>query len=339
LVSQKILIVTYPLPFHGTLVHSFAITPFGPAVEIEMCGESMKRLFRIVVFCLLVFALASSQTATVKRNVVLRAKASTSSKALDKLTPPATLTLINPAARNGFLHVQTEDGDKGWVWAKNVAVSDEEDAGEGVAVVEDDTIAKLLAAHTDAVGQPLIVNGENVCGALGTAGNDDKKKALNRNKNRTDIPDGTAYVPVEWASLRDLPVNHSEDLPGAPVVMENIFLVHKVKPEGAESPNCGLTDPDEVDWHMYTSDTAGVDEINKAVIIETTARTRPLHKWHQSDLAKFVNKNVPLRISGWLLYDYEHVGVIGTQRASVWEIHPITKIEVKKNGQWVDLDQ
>jgi len=52
-----------------------------------------------------------------------------------------------------------------------------------------------------------------------------------------------------------------------------------------------------------------------------------------------VNKNVPVRISGWLLYDYEHVSVIGSQRASVWEIHPITKIEVKWNGQWVNLGQ
>jgi hypothetical protein len=58
-------------------------------------------------------------------------------------------------------------------------------------------------------------NDEQVAAAE-TAGNDDKKKALNRNKNRTDIPDGTAYVPVKWAGLRDLPVSHSEDLPGAP---------------------------------------------------------------------------------------------------------------------------
>lgn len=147
----------------------------------------MRRLFRIALFCLFVVTLASSQTTTVKRNIVLRAKASTSSKAIDTLTPPATLTLINPAVRNGFLHVQTEDGDKGWVWAKNVNVSDEEDAGESGTIVEDDTIAKLLAGHTDAGGQPLVINGETVCGPLGTAGNDDRKKALNRNKNRTDI--------------------------------------------------------------------------------------------------------------------------------------------------------
>jgi hypothetical protein len=75
------------------------------------------------------------------------------------------------------------------------------------------------------------------------------------------------------------------------------------------------------------------------VIVETTPRTRPLHKWVKSDLDKVVNKNVPVRISGWLLYDYEHVNVIGSQRASVWEVHPITRIAVKRNGQWVDLDQ
>lgn len=299
----------------------------------------MKHLLRILLFCLFVVTFANSQTATVKRNVVLRAKASSSSKKITTVTPPASLTLISPATRNGFLHVKTEGGDKGWVWANNVEVSDEQDAGEGGGPADDDLIAKLISVRTDAVGQPLIINGQTVCGPTGTAGNDDHKVALNSNKNRTDIPADTAYVKLDWADLRDLPANHSNDLPGAPVVMENVFLVHRVKPEGAESPNCGLTDPDEVDWHIYTSDSAGVDDISKAVIVETTARTRPLHKWQQADLAKFVNKNVPLRISGWLLYDYEHVNVIGTQRASVWEVHPITKIEVKKNGQWVDLDK
>ena len=300
----------------------------------------MKRLLRILLFCLFVVTLANSQTATVKRNVILRAKASKTSKKITTLTPDTELKLINPAPRNGFLHVQTADNGKGWVWANNVSVSDEEDAGEGGTVpVENDVIAKMLAAHVDAVGQPLVINGQTVCGPAGTAGSDDRKIALNTNKNRTDIPSDTAYVKVDWADLSYLPFNHSTDLPGSPVVIENVFLVHRVKPEGAESPNCGLTDPNEVDWHIYTSDTAGADDISKAVVVETTARTRPQHKWQQSALSKFVNKNVPLRISGWLLYDYEHLSAIGTQRASVWELHPITKIEVKQNGQWVDLDQ
>jgi uncharacterized protein YgiM (DUF1202 family) len=296
----------------------------------------MKRFLRLLAFCALFLTLAGAQIATVKRNVVLRTKASSSSKRTTTLTPPATVTLINPAARNGFLHVTTKDGDKGWVFAKNVEVQDEGDASEGSAV-EDDIIAKLLAAHTDAIGQPLVINGTTVCGPTGTA-TDDKKKTLNKNKNRTDAPSDDAYVKIDWADLRDLPANRADDLPGAPVAVEG-FLVHKVKPEGAESPNCGLTGDDEVDWHIYTTDTANLDDISKAVIVETTARTRPLHKWVKSDLDKVVNKNVPVRISGWLLYDYEHANVVGSQRASVWEVHPITKIEVKRNGQWVDLDQ
>ncbi len=124
----------------------------------------MKRLFGVLVFCLLAISIATSQTATVKCNVVLRSKASTSSKAITTLTPDTSLILINPALRNGFLHVQTDDGDKGWVWARNVAISDEEDAGEGGAV-EDDLINQLLSAHSDAVGQPLVIHGESVCWA------------------------------------------------------------------------------------------------------------------------------------------------------------------------------
>jgi hypothetical protein len=51
-----------------------------------------------------------------------------------------------------------------------------------------------------------------------------------------------------------------------------------------------------------------------------------------------VDTNTQVRISGWLLFDLEHVNVVGKQRATAWEIHPITRIEVKQNGQWIDLD-
>jgi hypothetical protein len=47
---------------------------------------------------------------------------------------------------------------------------------------------------------------------------------------------------------------------------------------------------------------------------------------------------VAVRISGWLRYAFRHVNAIGTQRSSVWEVHPITKIEIKRGGQWMDLD-
>jgi hypothetical protein len=53
---------------------------------------------------------------------------------------------------------------------RNIEVSDEENAGEVAAPVEDDSIAKLMAAHADAVEEPFVINGETVCGSTGKPG-------------------------------------------------------------------------------------------------------------------------------------------------------------------------
>jgi hypothetical protein len=299
----------------------------------------MKRLVRVLAFCTLALALASAQTVIVKTSVVLRSRPSSSGKKLASLTPSDQLQLVSLAVRNGYRHVTTTNGIKGWVWSNNVQVQDGGDTSENTET-DVDLINKLLTAHSDATGQPLMENGNTVCGPTGDT-NDDKKKVLNTNKNRTDIPSSGNYVPISWTSLRDLPSDRSTDLPGAPVVVEG-FLVHRVKVENegsGESTNCHLLGDNEVDWHIYLSDTAGLDDISQAVIVEATPRTRPVHKWKKSDLDAIVNQNTSVRISGWLLYDFEHTNVIGSQRASVWEIHPVTKIEINQNGQWVDLDQ
>jgi hypothetical protein len=40
------------------------------------------------------------------------------------------------------------------------------------------------------------------------------------------------------------------------------------------------------------------------------------------------------------MLDPEHQDMINSDlRSTLWEIHPITKIEVFSDGQWVDLDQ
>ena len=38
------------------------------------------------------------------------------------------------------------------------------------------------------------------------------------------------------------------------------------------------------------------------------------------------------------MLDPEHADMVGSARGTIWEIHPITKIEVWKNGTWVDLE-
>ncbi|HZH29212.1 MAG TPA: hypothetical protein VEY11_00340 [Pyrinomonadaceae bacterium] len=77
-----------------------------------------------------------------------------------------------------------------------------------------------------------------------------------------------------------------------------------------------------------------------AVVIEPTPRIRRKHKnWTEANLAEWLDSDNPVRISGWLLFDPEHRNHMGKYRQSMWEIHPITKIEVWKNNKWVDLDK
>jgi hypothetical protein len=55
-------------------------------------------------------------------------------------------------------------------------------------------------------------------------------------------------------------------------------------------------------------------------------------------LARWVNTDLPVRISGWLLLDPEHRAHLGKYRSTLWEIHPITRIEVFDGKNWIDLD-
>lgn len=206
-------------------------------------------------------------------------------------------------------------------------------------------ISRLAAARKAAVGQPLVINGKEVCGPNGDS-TDEKMKELDTNKNRTDEP-GT-YVPADWDAMLVLPADKVADIQGAPVQVTG-FLSRQVKVEnehpkppkkGGESTNCHLLQSNEVDWHMYLTKNPNEQDIGKAVIIETTPRVRPNHRWTPAMLQAYLNKNRPLRVSGWLLYDFEHVDVVGKERATVWEVHPITMIEAQDApGHWVNIEK
>jgi hypothetical protein len=201
-----------------------------------------------------------------------------------------------------------------------------------------DLFSQLMDARKTAVGQPLAENGSQVCGPTGDTTNA-VAKALNNNKNRTDVPGDSDYIDIGWNDLETLPSDRVSDFVTAPVRVIG-FLSHKINVENSgsgESTNCHLTADDEVDWHIYLTNSPA-QQIKSAIIVETTPRTRPQHKWTTAMLPPLVDSQTRVRISGWLMYDSEHINVIGTQRATVWEVHPITKIEIENNGQWVDLD-
>jgi hypothetical protein len=310
--------------------------------------KTTSTLLFLALCCLSVGLFA--QEATVNHGVSLRGDPSTKNAPIGHLNRSETVTLLSAKPRRGFYHIKIDDGTEGWVGIKYLNVESSDTAAppatptttgptatSGSAPTSDaDLLNMLFAAHTKAVGQPLVVNQHTVCGPEGDATNP-KIQALNDNKNRTDTPSN--YITVSWDQIKNLPNNRANDLQGAPVTVVG-FLSHRINVESngsGESTNCHLLDPDEVDWHIYLTESPA-QGIKDAVIVETTPRTRPAHKWTTAMLKPLVDSNTQVRVSGWLIFDAEHLNVVGKQRATVWEVHPITKIEVQKNGQWVDLD-
>jgi hypothetical protein len=117
------------------------------------------------------------------------------------------------------------------------------------------------------------------------------------------------------------------------------FLV-AVKPQAGseEATNCKFSKAAETDWHMALVAKAGDGE-HDAVVIETTPRIRKNHpKWTKARLAPWTDTDQPVRISGFLFFDTEHRNHLGKYRSTLWEVHPITKMEVFKGGNWVSLD-
>jgi len=116
--------------------------------------------------------------------------------------------------------------------------------------------------------------------------------------------------------------------------------VADVKVGGIESVNCHTRDPLYRDTHIeITADPLKRDE-ETYVIVEVTPQTRHVMAvqgidWSTGTLRKtLLGKRV--RITGWLLFDVEHKpNATNTAspdahiwRATVWELHPVTSIEV-----------
>lgn len=122
------------------------------------------------------------------------------------------------------------------------------------------------------------------------------------------------------------------------------------RPSGAESSNCELSGPEDVDFHIgigFDSTIAAKAqsgkklasaEANKAVIVEMTPHYRSAYhpEWTLEALQKVLGKQV--KVTGQLIVDNEHdvpsqncaLPNAGSScwRASVWELHPVTKFEV-----------
>jgi hypothetical protein len=177
-------------------------------------------------------------------------------------------------------------------------------------------------------------------------GNTIKNTRLNQLKNRSTQFIGASQTTV--AAINVLPTSPSSrinDLQSQMVFVEG-YLV-EIKQQGKESTNCGGTG-NMADNHLWLVDEAAqVDLTNnqtirkskaKATVVEITPRWRASNSgWEIKTIQKLINQKAKFRITGWLMLDPEHTDQIGKTRGGIWEIHPITKIEVLSGNQWDEL--
>ena len=326
----------------------------------------MKRLLTTILLTFLSVSLAA-QTAIVTRAVNLRPDPSTIRTPIAKLTPQTQLQLLETGSTNGYLHVKVND-QSGWVWSKNVqTIQPTSSKVTGGEMAAGSAPATAISSDWDkpAPQSASFESDEGNCGETGDGGDTD----TNQRKNRTDAP--ASYHAVTWAAINTLdyakgakksrmdwtPAQLATITPfeGAAISVEG--YLYKVKVEsssvnaksGGESTNCHAKLANDVDWHMPLTANVGEGE-DVAIIVETTPRVRRQHsQWSTARLKPWVSHigNTPnanynqrkVRISGWLMLDPEHQDMINHGlRSTLWEIHPITKIEVWDSGSWVDLD-
>jgi hypothetical protein len=327
----------------------------------------MKLLRAPVVLLWVCVALAAAQTAVVTRNVNLRPDPSTTGAPLETLRSQTQIQLLEPGPTNGFLHVKVDD-HSGWVWNKNVRVPQVLSARTvGAKTAIEGAPATTISSEWDKPDpqSTSFQSDEGECGATGDGGDTD----TNRRKNRTDVPG--SYSAVTWDAINNLdypkgaPKSRMEwkqaqlatiaPFEGAAIAVEGYLYAVKVETssptakKGGESTNCHARLVNDVDWHMPLTANVGEGQ-NVAIIVETTPRVRRQHaQWTTAHLrpwtanissranARYNQQRI--RISGWLMLDPEHQDMIDSGlRSTLWEIHPITKIEVWNNGRWADLD-
>lgn len=170
------------------------------------------------------------------------------------------------------------------------------------------------------------------CGGRGT------DPLLNEQKNRTDSassPEDITITDIKRKSQpRRWPVGQARNSIQGPgkegSEVRLMTFMKRVTQSGAESCNCGLTGPGNTDLHItLVSRLTGPQSVNAAgVTAEVTPRVvaQDHPEWKRANIQRFaVGKFV--RITGYMMLDTQHISR-PLVRATNWEIHPITNIEV-----------
>ena len=238
-------------------------------------------------------------------------------------------------------------------------------AGTGAPGVEVGAATSLIAA-TDAIprlglSSPAVeveqswekpVPNKSRLGDCGWYGSEGADKETNRRKNRTDLPPTyhaitfDALAGLEWPreakTRRDkwtkAQLDEIRPYEGIAVTVTGFVVAVRPQKNNQESTNCNSTGEANTDWHVALVGEFG-DKEPTAVVVEPTPRIKRRHpNWDPDSLKPVVGKPDSVRVSGYLLLDPVHKNHLGKYRQTLWEVHPIHRIELFQNGRWRDLD-
>lgn len=125
---------------------------------------------------------------------------------------------------------------------------------------------------------------------------------------------------------------------GTAATIEGFIVDVIAEKNGAgESSNCHSVADGRYDFHIFVADdkTKGKDE---AMVVEMTPRWQSINKSWGANILAAKKEKPRVRVTGWLMFDEEHINMVGTARGTVWELHPVTKIEKQAaNGSFAPL--
>lgn len=306
----------------------------------------------------------------------LRPMPDTLHRPLRVLRRGAELLVIAPDSAQGFYHVvalKPSRRDTGWVAARYVRVFPIEHAA--LAAPEETPVIEGLDAPAERISanwkkQPIRhstwkgVDHDTTfsCPFRGLKGNDDPE--TNERKNRVDVP--TRYHAVQFNAIADsatMPWPKGKTRPawdrtakgradrasmvtpfeGVAVTVTGFIRKIRSQASNEESTNCRANGEANTDWHIALVGEFDAPE-SLAMVVEPTPRMKKLHhgKWTRAKLDDYENPSDDadsVRISGFLMLDPEHMNHMHKFRQTLWEIHPVTRIEVFVKGRgWVELD-
>ncbi len=181
---------------------------------------------------------------------------------------------------------------------------------------------------------------------------------LNRLKNRTELPGSFIHMKVD-GFIASTPVVKSrpkrmdlfpqdergklDSVDRLSITLEG-YLVDAKQGE-SESSNChaktkrGLRFWVAPEQPPAWNTPAAKALLPRSVVAEASPYWQGEHAdtWQMGFIGPMVKDHFKVRVSGWLLYNPEHPEQLGKTRGTLWEIHPVTKVEIWNGETWREL--